>query len=195
MFLDSAHDGERNRELRLCCADDVEPERFDRRVFGLSRENGTEIDVIGILRLRFERLFDGVRGASEDEIGGDGACEFERHVVLSEMNAVGADGEGDVDMVVHDHEDAEFIAFSAEFFREDRELFSGKIFFAELNGFDAAVGGRREDVEHGASVREFVSDYEIEIGIAEAFRTLFSEIGHSKPPGQKKGAVESGSIP
>ena len=102
------------------------------------------------------------------------------------MNAVSADGEGDIDMVVHDHEDAEFFAFSAEFFREERELFSGKIFFAELNSSDAAVSGRREDIENGASVREFVSDYEIEIGIAEAFRALFSEIGHKLSSGAKK---------
>src|SRR5207249_11472578 len=83
-------------------AEQLRPDELEIRL-GLCREHRADRDVIGTLRLRLSRLGDAVGRAAQhhawvkERPGGAGG-----QIVLAEVTAVGAEGDGRIDPVVPD---------------------------------------------------------------------------------------------
>ena len=70
--------------------------------FRLRAEHRTEADVIGAVSLGLLSLFDIMRGNSDDLLSDKFSTGGEGEIVLSEVNAVGVTGEGDIDAIIDD---------------------------------------------------------------------------------------------
>jgi hypothetical protein len=70
--------------------------------FRLRAEHRTEADVIGAVSLGLLSLFDIMRGNSDDLLSDQFFAGGEGEIVLSEVNAVGVTGQGDIDAIIDD---------------------------------------------------------------------------------------------
>ncbi len=108
-------------------------------------EDGAEGDVVEREARGFDGLGDGVRGVTDDEIlSEEAAGGYGVEIVLAEVEAVCAEGEGDVCAVVDDEACAALARDVERGFRLLVELAWRKMFFAELDKCRAAFAETRD---------------------------------------------------
>jgi len=110
---------------------------------GLGLEDRSETDIIRPFRYRSQGLLKGVRRLANDGIlSQEGARHRDGEVVLPQVDTLGLEGQGDIDLVIDDEVDAATSCHLANFFSEGVDPPARTKLVAILNQTDAACDGR-----------------------------------------------------
>jgi hypothetical protein len=113
-------------------------------------------------------------------VGRDFSGGAEGKIILAEMDAVGFDGEGGIEMIIEHEEGAIPVGEQSGFFGEGEICMGGEFFFPELDEGDSRIEGGVKDVEGGPPGGNRSGGHQVEPGgieLGEAFAVRFGHAG------------------